>query len=184
MAHNQDYSQKTLLEILNSLALEKNVMQIIDFTTWSRTVKGNFKQSLLDHVYVSNFAMVENVDFEVPTFGDHVSVKVKFAIKGDCYQSKIIIKQAWSMYSSERVCKELNDCSLQAVTKQCMDAVVQEHWNVLENVILTVIDSIAPVITSKIDPTNIKVMMKGPNKQSTINKPLLPYLAQVCQKFK
>ena len=58
MAHNQDYSQKTLLEILNSLALEKNVMRMIDFTTWSRTVKGNFKQSLLDHVYVSNFAML------------------------------------------------------------------------------------------------------------------------------
>ena len=25
----------------------------------------------MDHVYVTNFVMVENIDFKVPTFGDH-----------------------------------------------------------------------------------------------------------------
>ena len=58
----------------------------VDFTTWSRTLKGKLKQSLLDHVYVSNFAMVENVDFEVPTFGDHVLIKVKVTVDKSCYQ--------------------------------------------------------------------------------------------------
>ena len=75
MAHNQDYTQKALLNILIEFSYSKNLMQIIDFTTWSRSIKGNLKQSLLDHVYVSNFAMVEDAIFEVPTFGDHVFVK-------------------------------------------------------------------------------------------------------------
>ena len=86
-------------------------MQIIDFTTWSRSTKGNLKQSLIDHVYVSNFAIVENVDFEVPTIGDHVLVKVKLIIKKDCCKNVTKIKRAWSKYTPERVCKEFNNCN-------------------------------------------------------------------------
>ena len=32
---NQDYGQKVLLEMLCNLALKQNLVQIIDFTTWS-----------------------------------------------------------------------------------------------------------------------------------------------------
>ena len=76
MEHNLDYKQKSLLEPLINFALIKNLVQIIDFTTWSCNVNGTLKQSLLDHIYVTNFAMIENVDFEVPTFGDHLMIKV------------------------------------------------------------------------------------------------------------
>ena len=107
MAHNQDYSQKTLLEILENLTLSKNSMQIIDFTTWSKSIKGILKQSLLDHVYVSNFAMVENVEFDVPIFGDHVLDKVKLICEKASSQNIIKIKRAWSKYSTERICKRV-----------------------------------------------------------------------------
>ena len=106
-------------------------MQIIDITTWSRSIKGILKQSLLDHVYVSNFAMVKNVDFEVPIFGDHVLVKVKLICEKASSKNIIKTKRAWSKYSTERICKEFNDCNLPYVTSQCSDAVVQEHWNIV-----------------------------------------------------
>ena len=153
MAHNQDYPQKALLEILNNLTLEKNLMQIVDFTTWTRSVKGNIKQSLLDHVYVSNFAIVENVDFVVPTFGDHLLVKVELILVKNCYRNVIKIKRAWSKYSPESLCKKLNYCNLLTFSNQCNDANVQEHWNVLENVIVTVIDSLAPIVTCENVPS-------------------------------
>ena len=156
MDHNQDYTQKALLKILKIVTLAKNLMQIVDFTTWSRTVKGNLKQSLLDHVYVSNFAMVKNVDFEVPTFVDHILIKVKLPFKKIFYQNTDKIKRAWSKYLIEQVYKDLNDCNLLAITAQCCDAVVQEHWNVLKNVILKVIDSLAPIVTCEIGFTNRK----------------------------
>ena len=82
-------------------------MQIIDITTWSRSIKGILKQSLLDHVYVSNFAMVENVEFDVPIFGDHVLDKVKLICEKASSQNIIKIKQAWSKYSTECICKRV-----------------------------------------------------------------------------
>ena len=32
------------------------------------------KESLLDHVYTEDYAIVKNVTFKVPTFGDHLLV--------------------------------------------------------------------------------------------------------------
>ena len=81
MEHNLDYKQKSLLEPLINFVLSRSLVQIIEFTTWSRSINGNLKQSLLDHVYVTNFAMIENIDFEVPTFGDHLLIKVKVLVK-------------------------------------------------------------------------------------------------------
>ena len=41
------------LEMLSNFALNENLVQIIDSTTWSRIFNGNMKPSLLDHVYVT-----------------------------------------------------------------------------------------------------------------------------------
>ena len=140
MNHNQDYNQKALLEILNSATSAKNLMQIIEFTTWSRTIKGTLKESLLDHVYVCNFALVENIDFEVPAFGDHVLIKIKMNMNNSCYQNTVITKRSWSNYSVDSICNEFANMKLNEITIQCLDANIQEHWNVLEDVILQVIE--------------------------------------------
>ena len=76
-----------------TFALRKNLFQIIDFTTWSRNINGNLKQSLLDHVYVTNVTKVENVDFEVPTFGDHLLIKIKILMRPLVQDEKNIVKR-------------------------------------------------------------------------------------------
>ena len=116
MEHNLDYKQKALLEPLPNFALSKDLVQIIDFTTQSRIINGVLKQSLLDHVYVSNFAMIENVDFETPTFGDHLLIKIKIVQKMKEYKVKSIVKRSWSKYSVARLCHELNESEISTVS--------------------------------------------------------------------
>ena len=68
MIHRNDYYRKIPLNLLISFATENNYIQIVDFPTWSRTIKGIKKESILDHVYVNNHAAVSNVKFITPHF--------------------------------------------------------------------------------------------------------------------
>ena len=63
------YNYKTPLCNLANFALEHNLSQVINFCTWSRTINGVEKESLLGHVYVNKLASVKNVYFVEPTFG-------------------------------------------------------------------------------------------------------------------
>ena len=55
----QDYSNKTLLKTLKDFTTELNLLQIVDFNTWSRTINGIKKESLLDHIYLKNVANID-----------------------------------------------------------------------------------------------------------------------------
>ena len=94
---------------LATFALRKNLFQIIDFTTWSRNINGILKQSLLDHVYVTNLTKVENVDFDVPTFGDPLLIKIKILMRTLVHDVKNIVKRSWKNYSVAQLCRELNE---------------------------------------------------------------------------
>ena len=75
-----DYDRKIPLSQLISFAQEKNLIQIIEFDTWSRVINGIKKSSLIDHVYVTDISSVIDVKFEVPIFGDHVLAIVNLAL--------------------------------------------------------------------------------------------------------
>ena len=72
MSDRLDYNYKIPMKCLTDFALEKNLTQLVNFNTWSRTIKGVKKESMLDHVYVKNFASVINITFSLPVFGDHL----------------------------------------------------------------------------------------------------------------
>ena len=76
MEYRDDYYCKTHLQNLLNVTLENNFEQIVNFDTWSRTISGAKKSSILDHVYSNNHAMFKYVTFQTPTFGDHVLVIV------------------------------------------------------------------------------------------------------------
>ena len=59
MEGRPDYDRKVPLNILMNFALEKNLIQIITETTWSRVINGIKKESVLDHVFVANVASVK-----------------------------------------------------------------------------------------------------------------------------
>ena len=61
-----DYSYKMQLGHLTDFVLANHLIQLVDFTTWSRTINGIRKESLLDHVYTDDIANVKNI--MVPAF--------------------------------------------------------------------------------------------------------------------
>ena len=61
-------------------ATECNLLQVVDFNTWSRTINGIKKESLLDHVYIINLETFDSIYQENLIFGDHLLVIVKLTI--------------------------------------------------------------------------------------------------------
>ena len=62
--------------------------QVVDFKTWSRTINGTKKESLLDHVYINNLATFCSVYFETPVFGDHVLVITELCLVRSTHTQK------------------------------------------------------------------------------------------------
>ena len=56
-----EYSNRLLLNTLKEFATESNLIQVVDFNTWTRTINGTRKESLLDHVYLNNISTFESL---------------------------------------------------------------------------------------------------------------------------
>ena len=84
---------------MNDFALSNNLSQIVDFCTWSRTINGIRKESLLDHVYVNNPAVINTVTFETPLFGDHVLILVNLNMS-HIASNLVLQKRNWPCYSN------------------------------------------------------------------------------------
>ena len=137
------WERKIPLSQLSHFATEKNLIQIIDFDTWSRVINGTKKESLIDHIYVNDINSVSNVKFEVPTFGDHVLAiaELNLSIK---HENKNHIVRNWKDYSIGTINNTL--LSLFGTYDSCNSSTpVQSHWNSLENLLIKAIDGLAPL---------------------------------------
>ena len=56
-----------------------NLLQLVDFNAWSRTINGVKKESLLDHIYSNNCESVDSVYYKTPVIGDHQLVILKLS---------------------------------------------------------------------------------------------------------
>jgi endonuclease/exonuclease/phosphatase family metal-dependent hydrolase len=75
---------------------ERNLTQMVLFLTWTRLHE--LRQSIIDHVYVNNQALVDYVE-EIPvTIGDHVPVLVSIVCKTKT-EMRILFIRNWKNYS-------------------------------------------------------------------------------------
>ena len=144
MEGRPDYDRKVPLNILMNFALEKNLIQIITETTWSRVINGIKKESVLDHVFVANVASVINVSYKPKLFGDHTLVVVDLIVK-PLNVVKSTTNRNWSNYNSVNIGNVLSNKLSPANSMFYLS--VQEHWNYLENVLINTIDEICPLVT-------------------------------------
>ena len=93
-----DYPYKIPLENLTDFANFNNLTQIVNFNTWSRTVNGTRKESLLDHVYVDDISLIQNLSYNEPTFGDHLLVITKLILR-NVVEQKTITRRDWRNYT-------------------------------------------------------------------------------------
>ena len=96
---SSDYYNRSLLNTLQNFVTESNLTQVVDFNTWSRTINGQKKESMLDHAYLTNIENLNAVYFDTPIFGDHVLVILNLAIQMKQKSKTCALKCCWRDYS-------------------------------------------------------------------------------------
>ena len=135
--YSTDYRNKHLFEQLNVLTDELHLIQLIKEPTWQRIVNNTLRESTLDHLYVTNPTLIENINLKTPIIGDHKLIL--FNAKGIKKSDPPIIKRNWQKYTSLK----LNDL-LSKITFEIEADKVQDIWNKFESTILPVVDSLIP----------------------------------------
>ena len=152
--HNPQYRLKNNLEALNKIMSESNMLQIVDYRTWSRNINGILKESTLDHIYVNDVTIVQNLYPITPEIGDHKLIVVE--INGFPQVPTPYIKRNWKNYNINDLRIRLMQCNFDYGIEN-----VQQYWNRFENDIISVVDEIAPLTeftnnyTTKTAPNNV-----------------------------
>ena len=136
--YSSNYRYKNLFDIQNAIFDNHHLIQIIEFPTWQRVINNVLKQSILDHVYVKDPTHVFNIYSIEPLVGDHKLIV--FEIQHKPQPAKIILKRNWQNYSSNVLLEELASANFDIITDD-----VQSMWNNFENVLLPIIDKLAPM---------------------------------------
>ena len=69
--HDVNYSNAGLFAIFDEGFDDLNLLQLVNFSTWSRLVGNTARSSILDHIYVNNVKLVKEITHNTPVFGDH-----------------------------------------------------------------------------------------------------------------
>ena len=143
----QDYCNMTLLKTLRDFTSEMKLLQVVDFNTWSRSINGIKKESLLDHIYLNNPESLCSVYFDTPIFGDHVLVIAELSLGAGTKQNNNFLKRNWRSYSSTK----LNNYLVPLIHASFFDlnCSVQAIWNQLEYILIRSVDTIAPLEETK-----------------------------------
>ena len=137
-----DYTHRLLFAEFDAHLSDLNLIQMVEFDTWSRHVGNNFKSSLLDHIYTSEPTNITDIHYVIPPFGDHVMVlcKLKTQLKNVSYT----LKRDWRHYTTELLCGRLSNEDW-SVNNDC----IQEYWNCIENRLINIVDDIVPLVSFK-----------------------------------
>ena len=154
MEHRPDYGYKIPLNHLTDFIAVNKLFQLVNFCTWSRTINGIVKESLLDHIYTDDVALVRNLFFKDPTFGDHKLIIFELEAFIQTHQNQII-KWNWKQYTKDRLAENL---VLNTVNE---NSDVQSQWNMFEYSFIKAIDTVAPLIT--VEPNLLPRYIKPPN---------------------
>ena len=80
-----------------------------------------------------------------PMFGDHALVMVELISKSQPMVKTITLRN-WKLYNPIIAAAKLSS-KLSGINVKCQNLSVQDHWNVMENVLINVIDDCAPLFT-------------------------------------
>ena len=74
-----------------------NLVQVVDFVTWSRLVGVTLRSSTLDHIYVKDPTVLKDINSIKPIFGDHSLIM--FNIHGVKIKTPPVKMRDWRRYS-------------------------------------------------------------------------------------
>ena len=117
-------------------------IQIVDFPTWSRTVNGILRESVIDHIYVQDPSAISELKGTKLIFGDHQMIT--FNINSDSTKDVYQIRRSWLNYSKGMLCDMLSNEDWSE-----MSDTVQGTWDIIENKLIKIVDIIAPEMAFK-----------------------------------
>ena len=136
--YSTSYRYKNLFNIQNAIFDNHHLIQIIEFHTWQRVINNVIRKSILDHVYVKDPTHVFNLYSIEPLVGDHKLIIFEILHKHE--PAKVILKRNWQQYSPISLLNELASNDFDIIADD-----VQSMWNRFENVLLPIIDKLAPM---------------------------------------
>ena len=80
MKNDVNYRYENMFDDFDSVFNGVNLIQMIDFATWSRIVNNVLRESILDHIYVTDPTMCGEVQSSKPCFGDHLLISIPIMI--------------------------------------------------------------------------------------------------------
>ena len=136
--YSTSYRYKNLFNIQNAIFDNHHLIQIVEFHTWQRVINNVIRKSILDHVYVKDPTHVFNLYSIEPLVGDHKLIIFEILHKHE--PAKVILKRNWQQYSPISLLNELASTDFDIIADD-----VQSMWNRFENVLLPIIDKLAPM---------------------------------------
>ena len=135
-----NYANRFMFDDLESILYQLELIQIVNFVTWSRLVGQVLRSSILDHIYIKDPTVVKSLKASTPFFGDHLLIM--FNVDGqNCNLHALNKKRDWRFYSKEILYEKL--CS---VDWNINIDTVQEFWNEFEFKLISIIDDIVPLL--------------------------------------
>ena len=154
------YTHSNYFTDIDDTFAEYNFIQMIDFATWSRTVNNVVKESILDHLYVRDATKISNINSCKPCFGDHLLICFEVCTKA--HEQIEFQKRDWRKYSKVALCQKLEEVDWDVGANT-----VQDCWNIFENKLINVIDSIVPYTTFQ--NNKIKKVSYPPHVKNWLN---------------
>ena len=94
------YVNKYLFEDFDSILYRLELIQVVNFVTWTRLVGHNLRSSILDHIYIKDPTVIRNLRTVTPFFGDHLLVL--FDVQSEYVSvTNLNRKRDWRFYSKE-----------------------------------------------------------------------------------
>ena len=127
------------------------LIQVINEPTWQRIVNNILRESTIDHLYVKNPLLINNIEYIKPHVGDHKLIT--FNIKATTLPPKTTLRRNWSNYTKDKLLNALAGEQFEIET-----AHVQDTWNIFENIIINIADQLAPLTPFKATPKLDKII--------------------------
>ena len=137
--NSPEYAYKNLFLDMNEIWENINMLQLVDFDTWSRKINNQLKTSRLDHIYTNNNVIVDTPRGVDTLVGDHLLVITDVNTSSKHVQ-KIIHYRDWSNYTVEALVEALEKTEFDTQITP-----VQELSNNIERGIISAVDEIAPM---------------------------------------
>ena len=155
-----NYSHVRYFDDFENALSDKNLIQLVEFPTWSRIVNNVLLESIIDHIYVKDPTLVSGIQSMKPLFGDHFLVSITIGLeKGE---PDVSIRRDWRKYSKEVLLGELSLVDWASEVNN-----VQNMWDAFESKLVRIVDKITPLT----EFANSKVKTKLPNSiKQKINK--------------